>query len=451
MTAPATPTATATGRARIEPGSRAFIATLAACMAVTALAIDSVLPAFPEIRSEFGLADDATSVTAIISAFFIGSSLGLLPAGLLSDRFGRRPVMWGGLALYVLGAIGSVLAPSLGVMVVARFVWGLGSSGPRVAAMAMVRDAYEGEQMARQMSLIMAVFIIVPTFAPALAAGVLVVGPWQAVFWGCALVAALVATSVTQLPETLTPTTRRTLGGRDLWRSIRIVVATPGTVAYLVALTALFSVFLSYLASSEIILDQVFGLGDWFPLFFGGIALAMGGAMYLNGRFVERLGLRQITLLGFSANLTAAVTLLVVALVTGGEPPFWLFVPLLGAVLFFQQLLIPNLNAAAMRPLGEVAGTGAAMLGMVPGVATTIRIERHRSRPPRVRRVVGVSVSGNWVTDMATRAATSAQPQKTACHGPTTSTPAASAGANVGTMMKTAMISDIWRAICSPS
>ncbi|NNE11417.1 MAG: hypothetical protein HKN41_04145, partial [Ilumatobacter sp.] len=143
---------------------------------------------------------------------------------------------------------------------------------------------------------------------------------------------------------------------------------TPGTVAYLVALTALFSVFLSYLASSEIILDQVFGLADWFPLFFGGIALAMGGAMYLNGRFVERLGLRQITLLGFSANLTAAVTLLVVALVTGGEPPFWLFVPLLGAVLFFQQLLIPNLNAAAMRPLGEVAGTGAAMLGMVPGV-----------------------------------------------------------------------------------
>lgn len=341
-------------------------------MAVTALAIDSVLPAFPEIRAAFDLADDATSVTAIISAFFIGSSLGLLPAGLLSDRFGRRPVMWGGLALYVLGAIGSVLAPSLGAMVIARFVWGLGSSGPRVAAMAMVRDSYEGEQMARQMSLIMAVFILVPTFAPALAAGLLVIGPWQSIFWGCAIVAVLVSGTVSQLPETLTPETRRTLGGRDLWRTCRIVIKTPGTVGYVVALTALFSVFLSYLASSEIILDQVFGLERWFPLFFGAIAVTMGGAMFLNGRIVERLGLNRIIRLGFTANLSCALALLVVAVATGGEPPFWLFVILLGAVLFFQQMLIPNLNAAAMRPLGSVAGTAAAILGMVPGVVGAV-------------------------------------------------------------------------------
>ena len=341
-------------------------------MAVTALAIDASLPAFPEIRATFGLADDATSVTGIITFFFIGSSLGLLPAGILADRFGRRPVMWGGLALYIVGAVLSILAPSLWVMFIARFVWGLGSAGPRVAAMAMVRDAYDGEQMAKQMSLIMAVFILVPAFAPSLAAAVLLVGPWQAIFWICAAVAVAVGASVTMLPETLALGSRRALNGRDVGSGLRAIVATPGTLGYLLALTALFGVFLSYLASSEIILDQVFGLEQWFPVFFGAIAVSMGSAMYVNGRFVERLGLHRIIRLSFAANLVAGALLLSVAIVTSGKPPFLLYAVLLGVVLFFQQMLIPNLNAAAMRPLGHVAGTAAALLGMVPGVIGSV-------------------------------------------------------------------------------
>lgn len=343
------------------------------CMAVTALGIDTVLPAFPEIREAFDLDADATEVTGLISLFFIGSSLGLLPAGLLSDRFGRRPVMWGGLALYILGAIGSIMAPTLGAMFIARFIWGLGSAGPRVAALAMIRDSYEGAQMARQMSLVMAIFILVPTFAPALAVGILALGPWQAIFWVCAGFAALVSVGVAQLPETLPvqasgARSRPVLSAGGAWKDCRAVVATPGMVGYLLSLTALFGVFLSYLASSEIILDQVFGLADWFPVFFGGIAIAMGSSMYINGRFVERVGLRRIIRLVFWANMSMTVVLLVVALFTGGRPPFWLFVVLLGAVLFTQQMLIPNMNAMAMRPLANVAGTGAAILGMVPGV-----------------------------------------------------------------------------------
>ena len=307
-------------------------------------------------------------MTGVITFFFIGSSLGLLPAGLLADRFGRRPVMWWGLGLYVVGAIGSLAAPSLGVMFFARFVWGLGSAGPRVAAMAMVRDAYEGEQMARQMSLILAVFILVPAFAPTLSTGILAIGPWQAVFWMCAVVAVIVAAAVTRLPETLPAVGRRTLSTGNVWASCRTVLATPGTPAFLLSLTALFGVFLSYLASSEIILDQVFGLEQWFPVFFGGIALVMGTAMFLNGRVVVRIGLDRMLALGFGANLVATIALAAVAIATGGRPPFWLFVLLLGTVLFFQQMLIPNLNAAAMRPLAHVAGTGAAILGMVSGM-----------------------------------------------------------------------------------
>ena len=359
-------------RARLVPGSRGFIVVLAACMAATALAIDASLPAFPDIRAAFDLEPSATSVTGIITFFFIGSSLGLLPAGILADRFGRRPVMWGGLVLYIVGAVLSIFAPSLWVMFIARFIWGLGSAGPRVAAMAMVRDAYDGEQMAKQMSMIMAVFILVPAFAPSIATVVLLVAPWQAVFWMCAAVAVAVAASVTLLPETLAVGSQRALHGRDVARGLRAIVATPGTMGYLIALTAMFGVFLSYLASSEIILDQVFGLEQWFPIFFGAIAVTMGSAMYVNGRFVEQLGLQRIIGLSFVANLMAGVVLLSVAVVTAGRPPFWLFAVLLGAVLFFQQMLIPNLNAAAMRPLGHVAGTAAAMLGMIPGVCGAV-------------------------------------------------------------------------------
>lgn len=357
-----------TGRSKVALGSKGFIAVLSMCMAVTALGVDTILPAYAEIRESLGLAAGATEVTGLITFYLMGNSLGLLPAGLLSDRFGRKAVMWGGLALYIVGAIGSILAPTLEWMFVARFVWGLGGAGPRVAALAMIRDGFTGEQMAKQMSFVMAVFLLVPAVGPALAAGILEIGPWQAIFWMCVVAALVVCFLVSLLPETLSAESQRPLAARSAWNSIRIVLTTPGTAWYVASLTALFGVFMSYLASSEIIVDQTFGLGDWFPAFFGGIALVMLCAMLLNGRVVERVGLTRWLRITFIGSLISVVALLTVALATGGEPPFWLFVVMISAVLFFQQMLIPNINAAAMRPLSEVAGTGTAILGMVSGV-----------------------------------------------------------------------------------
>lgn len=344
-----------------------FTFVLAMGIAVTALGVDTVLPAFPEIREAMGLAEDSTAVAGLVTYFLMGSSIGLLPAGLLADRFGRRPVMWGGLALYIAGAIWAALAPSLTTMYVARFVWGLGSAGPRVAVMAMVRDAYAAEQMAKQMSFIMAVFILVPTFAPALGSGLLALGAWQLVFWVCAGAGAALLLSTLRLAETLPVADRGTLSIGDVWRGCRTVITTPGTLGYLVALTALFGAFYSYLASSEIIIDEVFGLSDWFPVFFGGIAIVMGIGMYINGRIVERVGLDRLLGKVLIVGAFTVAAMLVLALSTGGKPPFWLFVVSLSAVLLGHQMLIPNLNAAAMRPLAHVAGTGAAILGVVSG------------------------------------------------------------------------------------
>ena len=278
----------------------------------------------------------------------------------------------GGLALYVAGALAALLAPTLPVMFAARFVWGLGSAGPRVAAMAMIRDAYEGDRMAKQMSFMMAVFILVPTFAPAVSSALLVVGPWQLVFWLCAVAGAALLAVSPRLPETLAPSDRLALSAGDVWRSCRTVLVTPGSYGYLIAQTALFGVFLSYIASSEIILDEVFGLSEWFALFFGIMSLVMGAGMLLNGRLVERIGLDRLSGRVFVGNLVAVIVLLVVALATDGEPPFWLFVIALAPVLFTVQMLQPDLMSAAMRPLAHVAGTAAAIFGMVPGVLGAI-------------------------------------------------------------------------------
>lgn len=345
------------------------------CMAVTALGVDTILPAFDDLREALGLEPDATEITGLITFYLVGSAVGLLPAGVLADRYGRRAVMWGGLAIYAVGAIGSMLAPTLSTMLVARLVWGLGSAGPRVAALAMVRDGFAGEQMARQMSFVMAVFLLVPAAGPAVAAGILVWGTWQVVVGLSVVAAVLVAALVFGLPETLPVESRVPLATSDIVGSYRTVLTAPGIGWYLLSLTSLFGGFLGYLASSELILDQTYGLEEWFPLFFGGLSLVMLVSMIVNGRVVERVGLRRLSALMFAANIAVGGAMLTAAIVSGGDPPFWLFVALVAGVLFTQQALIPNVNSSAMVPLAAVAGTGAAVLNMVSGTVGAVVAE----------------------------------------------------------------------------
>jgi DHA1 family bicyclomycin/chloramphenicol resistance-like MFS transporter len=360
------------GRATIRPGTAAFTIVLAMAMALTALGIDTVLPAFPDIRRAMGLDADASEVSALVSFYFLGSSIGLLPAGLLADRYGRRAVTLGGIVLYIAGAIAAVFAPTLGAMLAARVVWGLGSAGPRVAVMAMVRDSYAGAEMAKQMSFILAVFIMVPTFAPAIGSGLLAVGPWQLIFWLCVVLGVVMLAATWRLPETLHPEDRAVLSAGGVYANVRTVFTTPGTLGYLFALSALYGAFIAYLGGSEAILDQVFGLEEWFPLFFGGVSLVLGASMIVNGRVVERVGLDRMIGRVYMLSVPSVTLLFAVSLLTGGTPPFWLFVVSLSIVLFAHQMLIPNVTSAALIPLSHVAGTASAMMGMIPGVVGSI-------------------------------------------------------------------------------
>ena len=342
-----------------------MIGLLASIMATTALGIDLMLPAFADIRESFGLAPDSTAVAGIVTAYFMGLAVAQIFWGLIADRFGRRATLYGGLLLYATGAVASALAPSIAVLYGARFVWGLGAAGPRVMALAVVRDRYEGEEMARMMSFIMAIFVIVPIIAPSLGAAILAIASWEWVFAFGAIYAGMVALWARRLPETLREEHRLELEFGRVMRAVRFVVTNRQTLGYTVVLTLLFGIFSSWLASSEIIFGEVYDRADLFPLIFGGIAGVMGAAMLVNGMVVRRVGVRRLVhgaTLGFIAN---AIALVVVAQMTGGTPSLGVFVALMSTQLLFYSLMFPNINTVAMDPMGSAAGMAAAVIGVI--------------------------------------------------------------------------------------
>jgi MFS transporter, DHA1 family, multidrug resistance protein len=357
-TEPAGPVGRRRALGRVE-----FTSLLAMSMALAALGIDLMLPAFGVMRTELGLAPDSTALAGVVTAYFLGLAGGQLVYGPLADRFGRRPTLYLGYGIYLVGAIAATVSPSLTLLLVSRFVWGIGAAGPRVVTMAVIRDAYEGERMSRAMSFVMAVFILVPILAPSLGAAIVALGSWRWVFGACAIAVAIMALWAVRLPETLREEHRRQLRFDRLAEAARFVVSDRHTVAYSLAMTSLYGVFTSYIGSSEIIFGETFDRASLFPIIFGGLAGVMGLAMLGNARIVGRVGTRR---LGHAVLLTyvgAAAATLTLSLATGGRPPLALFLVALAVMLACHALLIPNFNTIAMHPMAAVAGTASAVIG----------------------------------------------------------------------------------------
>lgn len=346
-------------------GSRELLILVSAIMALTALGIDMMLPAFDDIRRAFDLADGSADTGKIVTVFFLGLALAQVVYGPLADRFGRKPVLYLGVAIYLIGAVGSALAPSFRLMLVSRFVWGVGAAGSRVVATAIVRDRFEGAAMAKAMSQIMAVFVLVPILAPALGSAVIAVVPWRGVFWLCALLAGAAALWSLRLMETLHPSQVRPLHVRTVGQGFVQVARTPVTAGYTMASVFLQGVFTTYLASSEVIISDIFGRRSQFPFVFGGVAVLFGLGAVVNGRVVGRLGIDRVVTVVIRVLLPLCGLLVALALTGHGSPNFWLFMPTLGVILAAFMFLLPNLNAAAMQPVGEIAGTASALTGAV--------------------------------------------------------------------------------------
>ena len=338
---------------------------IAMIMALTALAIDIMLPTFGAIRTEFGLAADSTAPAAIVTFFFLGLASAQVFFGPLADRFGRKPVLYTGLALYVASALASAFAPTLEMVLISRFVWGVGAAAPRVVAISVVRDSYQGEAMARTMSIIMSIFVLVPVIAPSLGSMILSFASWRWVFGACAIAAVSLAVWTMRLPETLKPENRLPLGFSSIVSAGKTIVTNRQTMGYTMAMTFLFGVFFSYLASSELIISEVFDRAEQFPYIFGGLAAVMGAAMLVNAAIVSRVGLDRLVRIVLAGYVAGSAAMAGLALTTNGIPNFWVYVFGLAVMLSMHALLIPNLNTMAMNPMGKVAGTAAALIGTI--------------------------------------------------------------------------------------
>lgn len=343
----------------------AFTVMISALMSTTALAIDIMLPAFTDMRVAFDLASDSNALAPVVTFFFIGVALGTPLLGPLSDALGRKPILYAGGVIYVVAAAGAALAPSLPMLFLARFIGGLGAAGPRVVAISVVRDAYEGQEMARVMSFVMAVFIVVPVVAPSLGALLVAIGPWQLPFWAIAVYGAIVVAWAVRLPETLHPDHRLGLGFRKLSAAFRIVLRHRFTMTLTLAQTSAFGFFASLLASSQLFIEDIFGLGDWFALIFASQAGIVGVGIVLNTQVLKRARIRTVLRGVFAGYVFGGAVLVGVSLWWAGTPPFWAYYAAVVPILFSHAFLVPNLNAASMVPMGAIAGTAAAVIGAI--------------------------------------------------------------------------------------
>ena len=347
-----------------------FVALMAMLFATIAFSIDSMLPALPRIAAEL-TPGDVNRAQLILTSFVLGMGLGSFVTGPLSDAFGRKNVLIGGLVLYSAAALLASMAQSLDLVLAARLLQGLGAAGPRIVSMAMVRDLYQGRAMARVMSFIMMVFILVPAVAPSIGNLVIILFGWRGLFAGY-VVFALVAGLWLALrqPETLAMANRRPLVPLQLWQGMIEVFTHRNVVIATAVLTLFFAVLFGNLSSIQQIFGVTFGRAGSFPYWFAGIALCAGTGSMLNARLVGRLGMRFLaaTALAVQAGLA-----LVMALVTfGGLWPDWAYFPAFliwtTSIFFMGGLTIGNLNALAMEPLGHIAGMAASMTSAVSTV-----------------------------------------------------------------------------------
>jgi DHA1 family bicyclomycin/chloramphenicol resistance-like MFS transporter len=344
-------------------GPREFVALVACMMAMTALGIDSMLPALPHIGETFALAN-ANDQQWVIAFFMFGFAGGQLLWGPLSDRFGRRPIL---LVTLTLGAIFNAIAAfsaSYELLLAARFASGLAVASSRVVTVALVRDCFSGRAMARVMSLAFIVFMAAPVLAPTVGTLVMLVAPWRWIFWLLAAAAtATLAWVSLRLPETLHAEDRLPLSLTRLARGTKFALTERTSIGYTIAMACVSAGLFGFINSISQVLDVVFGAADRLAIVFASVAGLMACANLLNSRIVMRFGTRLIShtaLLGFI--LFALVHL---GFALSGAETLWSFVIVQALMMGCFGLSTANFGAMAMDNMGHIAGTASSVQGFI--------------------------------------------------------------------------------------
>ncbi len=355
-----------------QPRFGEFVTLTALVISLVALSIDIMLPSLQQIAGDLG-APRANDSQLILSALFAGLAAGQMVYGPLSDSIGRKPAIHAGLLLFIIGCLMSILATNFTVMLAGRVLQGLGAAGPRSVIVALVRDRYEGRAMARIMSLVMAVFIMVPALAPGIGQIILMVAHWRAIF-GFLLAVAVISLIWFALrqPETLAPERRVDFSPSRIFLAVRETCSNRVAFGYTLASGLIFGAFVGYLNSAPQIFQIKYGLGELFPLYFAVLALSIGGASLLNGRLVMRHGMRRLSAWALGLLTGLSLAFLVLANLADGVPPLWALMAYMVVAFFCIGMLFANFSALAMEPLGHIAGVGAAVVGSLTTVISMI-------------------------------------------------------------------------------
>ena len=340
-----------------------FVALMATLTALVAMSIDMILPALPAIGSTLGVAR-ANDNQLVVSLLFLGFGLGQLFYGPLSDASGRKFAAYLGLGLFMLGCTLALVSRSFPMMLVGRLLQGIGVAGPRTITIALVRDKFEGREMARVMSLITVVFILVPVVAPAIGQAILALSGWRAIFVVYLAMGSIAAAwFAVRQEETLPAGRRMPLSVGRIAAAAREVLRNRQSIGYTLASGSVFGAFLGYLTCAQQILQEQYALGTRFPLYFAILAIAIGGASFANASLVLRYGMHTLTTLSLRGMCVVAVLFTAIAAAAAGHPPLWMLMTFLMLSFAGIGLLFGNLGALAMQPLGHIAGTGAAIVG----------------------------------------------------------------------------------------
>ena len=342
-----------------------FVAMLALCMSLVALSIDTMLPALPDI----GVAYDIMRLNDqqyMITFLFAGLAIGQLIAGPLSDSLGRKAGIYIGIIIFIIGSLISYFSHTYEVMLAGRFIQGLGASSPRVVTIAMVRDRYEGRDMARVMSYIMGVFILVPALAPAFGQGIMFVADWRSIFLVFIAIAATIYLWVgLRCEETLSPEDKRRFTLPVIWNGLITVCTNKMTICYTVSAGLIFGALMGYINSAQQIFQNHYNVGDMFALYFGITALTLGVAFFVNARLVRRLGMRCVVIWSLVALICVAVIFSLFEYFVDGNVPLLGFVVFMMASSFCMGMCFGNFNALAMVPMGTMAGIASSVIGAV--------------------------------------------------------------------------------------
>lgn len=333
-------------------------------MSIVALSLDALLPALEIIGIAVGNTDPGSN-QLLITLFFMGLGTGPLIFGPISDAVGRKPVVYIGFGLFIFSSLLCVFAGNLTLMITGRVLQGASLSAPRTISIAMIRDRFSGDYMARIMSFVTVVFLLVPIIAPAMGKVILEIWGWKAIFYVQIVFGLLVCLWFwKRQPETL-PRDRRTgFKAITIIKGFKAVLNYRRTMIFTVIWGLITGAFLVYLSTSQQIFEKQYGLRENFPLLFAGLAITIGTATFLNGSMVLRFGMRKLitsALIGFTS-ISFIYTLL---FYNSGNPSVLVLMLFLGLQFFAVGFLFGNLRSMAMEPLGHIAGVGAAITGFL--------------------------------------------------------------------------------------